>query len=107
MITRREHHKQFSIKEHVIKLISKVIFKLNLNPPTPLPSTKLKFEKWKCEPLQGEQLYFITVCNNEINNGLRSIEIINGKVIDMVKKSDDEYRIKFKNNRVYKLSRYI
>lgn len=53
MITRREYHIHFSIKERVIKFISVIINKLNLNSPAPLPTTKLKFEKWKCEPLHG------------------------------------------------------
>lgn len=107
MITRKEHHNHLSIKKRVSKFISSIVNRLNINPPTQQPITKLKFEKWKCEPLHTGQLHFITVCNDDINNGLHSIEIINGKVNEMVKKSDDEYRIKFKNNRVYKLSKYI
>jgi|GEM_PF-7000891 len=107
MITCKEHHSRFSIKERVKKFISKVVDKLNLQSPSPLPITKLKFEKWKCEPLQNGQLHFITVCNDDIKESLRGIELLNGNVIEMVKKSDCEYRIKFKNNRVYKLSRYI
>ncbi|MEQ6355229.1 hypothetical protein ABNX05_11425 [Lysinibacillus sp. M3] len=107
MITRKELHNHIGFKERVRGFISVVINKLNLNPTTPLPTTKLKFEKWKCEPLHNGISHFITVCNDDIEESLRGIEMLNGKVIEMVKKSEDEYRIEFKNNRVYKLSRYI
>ncbi|MFJ3388788.1 hypothetical protein [Lysinibacillus sp. NPDC086135] len=107
MITRKELHSHFSIKEHVKKFLSVNINKLNLQPPTTLHTTKLKFDKWKCEPLHNGQLHFITVCNDDIKESLRGIELLNGNVIEMVKKSDCEYKIKFKNKRVYKLSRYF
>ena len=107
MTTRREHHNHFSIKKRLGKIISSIVNKLNINPPTSLPTAKLKFEKWKCEPLHTGQMHFITVCDEDVIAGLRGIEIINGKVIDMIKKSEYEYRIKFKNNRVCKLSSYI
>lgn len=107
MITRREHHRNFGIKDRVSKLISRIVNKADLPSHYQLPITNLKFEKWKCEPLHNGQKHFITVCNDDIKESLRGIELLNGKVIEMIKKSDDEYKIRFKNNRVYKLIKYI
>ncbi|MCL1700820.1 hypothetical protein [Lysinibacillus sp. Bpr_S20] len=108
MTTRKKHHGHFSINERVSKFF-KAISNSNTKPDTtsPLRTFKLEFEKWKCDPLHGGSMHFITVYNDEIKEALRGIEIINGKVIEVIRKSDNEYKVKFKNDRVYTLSKYI
>ncbi|WP_342532753.1 hypothetical protein MHB40_14900 [Lysinibacillus sp. FSL K6-0057] len=61
MVTRRDYHSHNTFKDHVKQFIANIT----------TPPTKLKFETWKCDPLQKDMCtHFITVCNDELTEGL-------------------------------------
>lgn len=106
MTTRRDFHGHFSFMN---RLKSKLLRLLDSVDKTHIsPATRLNFERWKCIPTDQKLLQqSISVCNGDILEGLKVMEYLNGKIIDMVKKSDTEYKITFKNKRVYKVVKYL
>ncbi|WGT37961.1 hypothetical protein QH639_19355 [Lysinibacillus sp. 1 U-2021] len=101
MVTRRDYHSHNTFKDRVKQ------FMTNLT-TIPTPPTKLKFETWKCDPLHKDmRTHFITVCNDELIEGLQGMELLHGKVAVMDKVSETEYQVEFDNGLVYRLSRYF
>ena len=48
-------------------------------------SDRLNFDRWLCEPLGCGQSHVITTCNDDIVESLRGLELINGKIVEMIK----------------------
>ena len=54
----------------------------------------------------SDVMMFVTAINGDIRSSCKGLEVLNGKVIDVVQKSEKVYNVKFKNGRIYKLKEY-
>jgi len=104
MTTRRDFHGHFSFMDRLRNFRQTIIDKTNASPSASIN----KIEKWKCQPHQQElNVYYLTVCNGDIEESLCGLELLNGRVVELLKKSDTEYKITFKNKQVYKMIKYL
>ncbi|MGE7840738.1 hypothetical protein ACQKNX_08095 [Lysinibacillus sp. NPDC093712] len=106
MTTRKEFHGHISFMDRLLIFKQSIIDKIDEHSP-PLQN-KAKFEKWRCVPLQqGLNVQYITASEYDIEETLKGLALLNGQVVELIRKSDTEYKVTFKNNRVYKIIKYF